>query len=237
MEMLAYYAAAEGIPEYINMLEDAQRKAQRAAKPIANVQLVAITSTIVMGSQQYPRATEDWEALATSTKTWTAWKKAYRAAHMIARKCQLLASGTSKPFGGAHAASTMPPKGTLDCLDGYLDNLANAAIQEKSTFAQLVDSNASLAKSFKALAAAYDSLAGCLAPAAAATPMPAGTRAPRTTRPVNYATNGYCWLHGYKVGQSHTSITCNAKADSHQAGATHTNIMGGSTLNKGWGES
>jgi hypothetical protein len=53
-EMLAYYAAAEGIPEYINMLEDAQRKAQLAAMPIADVQLVAIASTAVLGSQQYP---------------------------------------------------------------------------------------------------------------------------------------------------------------------------------------
>jgi hypothetical protein len=130
--VLAYCAAAEGIPEYINMLEDAQRTSQRAAMPIADVQLVAIASTAVLGSQQYPRATEDLEALVTSTKTWTAWKNAYRAAH-IARKCQLLASGTSKPFGGAHAASTMPPKGTFNRLDGYLDNLANAATQEKST--------------------------------------------------------------------------------------------------------
>ena len=55
-EMHAYYAAAEGIPEYINMLEDAQRKAQCAAMPIADVQLVAIASTKVLGSQQYPRA-------------------------------------------------------------------------------------------------------------------------------------------------------------------------------------
>jgi hypothetical protein len=53
-EMLAYYAAAEGIPKYINMLKDAQRKAQRAAMPIADVQLVAIASTAVLGSQQYP---------------------------------------------------------------------------------------------------------------------------------------------------------------------------------------
>ena len=234
-EMLAYYAAAEGIPEYINMLEDAQRKAQRAAMPIADVQLVAIASTAVLGSQQYPRATEDWEALATSAKTWTAWKKAYRAAH-IARKRQLLASGTSEPFGGAHAASTLPPEGTLDRLDGYLDNLANAATQEKSTFAQLVANNASLTTSFEALAAAYASLAGRPAPAATAPPAPPTTRAPRTARAVNYATNGYCWSHGYKVGKTHSSITCNAKADGHQAGATRANIMGGSTLNKGWGE-
>ena len=39
-EMMGYYAEAEGIPKYINMLGDAQHKAERAKMPIANVQLV-----------------------------------------------------------------------------------------------------------------------------------------------------------------------------------------------------
>ena len=210
------------------MLKDAQCKAQRVAMPIAGVQSVAIASPAVLGSQQYPRATDDWEALTTSAKTWMAWKKAYHAAH-ITRKHQLLASGTSEPFGGAHAASTMPSEETLDRLNGYLNNLANAGTQ--------VNNTASLTKSFKALAATYASLVGRPAPAAAGMPTPTGMQAPRTARPVNYATNGYCWSHGYKVGKSHTSITCNAKADGHQASTTRANIMGGSTLNKGWGES
>ena len=41
------------------MLKDAQHKAQHAAMPIAKVRLVAIASTAIPGSQQYPRATED----------------------------------------------------------------------------------------------------------------------------------------------------------------------------------
>ena len=128
----------------------------------------------------------------------------------------------------------MPPEGTLNGLDSYLDNLANAVTQEKSTFAQLVDNNDSLTKSFEALATAYATLAGRPARAATAVHiMPTGTR---TAHTVNYATNGYCWSHSYKVGKLHTSITCNAKAESHQVGATRPNIMGGSTLNKGWGD-
>jgi hypothetical protein len=67
-EMLGHYAMAEGIPKNINMLEDAQRKAQWAAMPITDVQLVTIASTAVLGSQQYPRTTEDWEALVASAK-------------------------------------------------------------------------------------------------------------------------------------------------------------------------
>ena len=128
--MMGYYAEAEGIPEYINMLEDAQRKANRAKMSIADVQLVAIASTAVLASQDYVCATEDWEALTNAQKTWTKWKSSFPIAH-LARKCQLLASGGAVPtHAGAHAASaTGPPShlspGTIDRLNGYLANLAS----------------------------------------------------------------------------------------------------------------
>ena len=93
------------------MLEDAQCKAQRAAMPIANVQLVTIASTTILGSQQYPQATEDWEALLATAKTWMVWKKAYHAAHTV-RKHQFLATSSSKPFGGANTAGSSPTNGT-----------------------------------------------------------------------------------------------------------------------------
>jgi hypothetical protein len=54
----------------------------------------------------------------------------------------------------------MSPDGTIDHLDGYLDNLTNKDTQEKSTIMQLVNNNTSLTKSFEALAAACSMLAG-----------------------------------------------------------------------------
>ena len=91
-------------------------------------------------------------------------------------------------------------------LAGHLDNLANAATQEKSTFAQLADNNASLTKSFKAPVPAYATFVGRLALAAAATPLPVGTCA---ACPVNYVTKVYSRSYVFKVGKAHTSITCN----------------------------
>jgi hypothetical protein len=153
--------------------------------PIANVQLVAIASTAVLRSQQYPHATKDWEALKALAKTWTTWKKVYRAAH-IAHKCQLLATGSAKPFGSANVAGYIPPNGTMDRLDGYLNNLAKAAMQDKSMFAQLVDNNVSLTKSFEAPAAAYTTLAGKPAPMAAPAATHNALRWTRAAHPVNY---------------------------------------------------
>jgi len=73
-EMMSFYATAEGIPEYINKLEDAQHKLARANLPMQDVQLLAIASTAVLASQHFPRATDEWEAMAPALKTWATLK-------------------------------------------------------------------------------------------------------------------------------------------------------------------
>jgi hypothetical protein len=51
-------------------------------------------------------------------------------------------------------------------------------------------------------------------------------------RNVNETANNYCWTHGYKVGKTHTSLTCNTRNPDHKAEATRTENMGGSQANK-----
>ena len=68
-------------------------------------QLLAIASTAVLASNQFPPPMDDWEAKPRATKTWTAWKTHYRTTH-IARKQQLLASGTAMPASTANAFLT-----------------------------------------------------------------------------------------------------------------------------------
>jgi hypothetical protein len=53
--MIQYYVQAEGIPQYIVMMEDAQKKAKRAAMPIANVELVMIATAAVLAAQHFPQ--------------------------------------------------------------------------------------------------------------------------------------------------------------------------------------
>jgi hypothetical protein len=42
----------------------------------------------------------------------------------------------------------------------------------------------------------------------------------------------YCMSHGYKVGNTHTSLTCNTRNPGHKAEATRAGNMGGSQANK-----
>jgi hypothetical protein len=63
---------ADGIPQYIIMLEDAQQKAKRAGMPIADVELVMMASAAVLAAQHFPRKVDDWEGLPTPACTWLA---------------------------------------------------------------------------------------------------------------------------------------------------------------------
>jgi hypothetical protein len=84
-------------------MEDAQKKAKRAGMPIANVELVMMASAAVLAVQHYPRKVDNWEGLPSSSQTWTAWKTAFRLAH-IKRQRQILALGRGRPLGGALVA-------------------------------------------------------------------------------------------------------------------------------------
>jgi len=247
-DMLGFYATADGIPEYINRLEAAQRKLARANLPMSDDQLLAIASTAVLASNHFPRPTDDWEAKPRANKTWTAWKTHYRAAH-IARKRQLLASGTAMPPSTANALiaedNVHLTEGTFTRLDGYLDNLAAAATTERTTLQSLTEANAALVANLTALTtsvasltAAYTSLAAVQhtsVPPGTAMQQPRRTRAitrPLTTLPTT--PGGYCWTHGFRVREGHSSATCANKAEGHKDTATRANTMGGSMVNKGW---
>jgi hypothetical protein len=88
MNMIQYYVQAEGSPQYIIMMGDAQKKAKRAGMPIADVKLVKMASVTVLAAQHFPRKVTDWEGRLAIDRTWRAWKVEFRQAH-IQRQRQL----------------------------------------------------------------------------------------------------------------------------------------------------
>jgi hypothetical protein len=51
--MTQYYVQADGIPQFIVMMEDAQKKAKRASMPISHVKLVLIAFAAVLAAQHF----------------------------------------------------------------------------------------------------------------------------------------------------------------------------------------
>ena len=111
-EMQRYHLEVEGIPEYINMLEDAQRQAGRAGRMIADETLLLFASTDMLTSERFPRANDNLEERAERDNTWSQWKTAYNWAHVKLRVKAQANDGSAK-FGAANYATcqetTNPP--------------------------------------------------------------------------------------------------------------------------------
>ena len=106
-KMQRYHLEVEGIPEYINFLEDAQRQSGRAGRAILDKILLLFASTVMLTSERFPRANDDWEDRAELDKTWAAWKLAYKKAYTKARVKGQAHEGSTK-FGAANS----PPQKT-----------------------------------------------------------------------------------------------------------------------------
>jgi len=126
--MTQYYMQADGIPQFIIMMEDAQKKAKRAGMPITDVELVMMALAAVLAAQHFPREVDDWDALPAVDHTWRVWKVTFRLTH-LKRQCQLQAAGGGEPLRGAHLVLPAPPF-SIDHLGTALDNLALAAAND-----------------------------------------------------------------------------------------------------------
>ena len=149
---------SEGIPEYINTLEDGRDKANCAGAPISNNMLFIIATKAMLTTEQYPRANETWEDLEMDEKTWGAWKKLYRVAVKKATIKATAASGRDQ-FGAAHAATESqsedmnPHMGSAmgATMEGYFDNLAAEAMNDQSTLDEMVTAMSNLTESNEVL--------------------------------------------------------------------------------------
>ena len=68
--MQRYHLEVEGIHEYINMLEDAQRQAGQVGCAISDDTLLLFAYTEMLTSERFPRANNAWEDRAEPDKTW-----------------------------------------------------------------------------------------------------------------------------------------------------------------------
>jgi hypothetical protein len=120
----------------------------------------------------------------------------------------------------------MIEQGRYDSMQETADaiaQLATATASDRSTVATLTTINAKLANQLEAAHALIATLKSEIATLKIKLkPVWQGQRPARTTN------NGsYCWSHGYQIGKSHTSASCQVRKTGHQEAATKTDNMGG----------
>jgi hypothetical protein len=176
-----YYVQADGIPQFIMMIEGAQKEVKCAGMPIANGKLVMMALAVVLVAQHFPCEVDDWEVLPACTHTWSAWKVAFCLAHLKCQ-CQLQALGGGKPFSRAHVL-TLAPAPTIDCIGTALNNLALAVLNDTTVLQQLTSANLALTASVSSFMAANKKLAEALAKKGVLTPAKAtGTGGAHSTK-------------------------------------------------------
>jgi hypothetical protein len=194
--MTQYYVQADGIPQFILMMEDAQKKAKRAGMPIADVKLVMMALATVLAAQHFLQKVDDWEGLPAINCIWRAWKVTFHLAHRK-RQRQLQVSGVGGPLGSTHAV-TPAPAATIDRLGTVLNNFALAAANNTKVLQQLTVSNFALSSLVTMLIAANKKLADALTKAKSTSSPAVMPGAPRPVRPTNTPFPGkYCWTHGH----------------------------------------
>ena len=97
-----YHLYMERIPEYVNMLENAQKLSKRSGNLITEETLLLIAKNAMLSTEHLPRADENWEDLPKKM-FWTDWKNLYKAADRKA-KVKKQAVGGQYQFGTAHSA-------------------------------------------------------------------------------------------------------------------------------------
>jgi hypothetical protein len=117
-----------------------------------------------------------------------------------------------------------------------LANLATAQAADQKAFCQLVTTNTDLAEQLKSAMEDISSLKNLvLSQQQNQQDSNPGNNHNHSHNPNPYkrrANNNYCWSHGFKVAEDHTSKNCQNTRFGHQKDATRENTMGGSKAGK-----
>jgi hypothetical protein len=163
-----------------------------------------------------------WNEKPTAEKTWAQFKSHFAADNRQHKQIQGDSAATSG-YHSANASMTQNEDQMAEATIGSLANLATATAVDRGVVAALIQANSRPAKQLEENSSELRELKALLNQE---------RRDKRGPRSFNPSPINYCWTHGYKVGKSHTSITCTTRTPGHKAEDTRAENMGGSQANK-----
>ena len=235
----------------IQQLEDGQDYADDGGQPYTTDQLLRIAYTLIFKTGLYFKDCKAWNAKPNNEKTWNNFKAHFQRAQRLLRdqlRTTKQAGFTSNLATQHNTNNTQPPPEYCDALV----NLATSAAADRDLLTKLATTVANIndhihqlnkppitsvpnsdATTATALSSITSSVTDLRQQVADLKRENEQLRQRQPRRPRTRRDNGnYCWTHGYRVGNQHTSATCQNKAPGHQDNATRANTMGGSEANK-----
>ena len=232
-----------------NAIEKLKTLGEAADIAYTEQQLLDIGLTVIRNTRDFEKALGDWEALATTAKTWTRFKT-----HFTTAQKQLKAiRGPTMQQAGYHHANMLAEQ-LKTCME-HRDQELFSAIQSVVDSNSVATSPPSMAQSelstitpsqhqanavqndsiqlemLKLLKQMQESMCTQLNKTQQKNgSQPSTNKKPprKTPDDASYPrkkTNKYCWTHG---GTNHSSQECQRKAPGHQDTATFVNRLGGS---------
>jgi hypothetical protein len=128
-------------------------------------------------------------------------------------------SAATAGYQSTNAAVTNNADHMAEATIGSLSNLATATAADRGVVAALTQANSRLEKQLEDNSTELRELKALLKKEHSEK---------RGQRSFNPSPSNYCWTHGYKVGSTHTSLTCKLPKPGHKKEATRADNMGGS---------
>jgi hypothetical protein len=176
----------------------------------------------IFATGHFMSACRQWNENHLIEKAWTQFKSHFAAAHRQHKQMQ----GESAATAGYHSDNTAVGQ-TEDQLAeatiGALSNLATATAADRGVVATPTEDTARLAKQLDDNSNELWELKAMIKKEIVEK---------RGQRSFNPYLNNYFWMHGYKVGNTHTTLTCKLPKQGQKREATRVNNMGGNQTNK-----
>jgi hypothetical protein len=189
---------------------------------IGQPQKINVIYAEIFATGHFMSACRRWNEKHNIAKTWTQFKSHFAAAHRQHKQIQ----GESAATAGYHYANSAlghTEDQLAEATIGALSNLATATAVDRGVVATLTETNARLVKQLEDNSNELRKLKAVIRNERVVK---------RGQRSFNTSPNNYFWTHGYKAGNTHTSLTCKLPKPGHKKEATRADNMGGSHSNK-----
>jgi hypothetical protein len=203
-------------------IQDCADYSEAGGVPIGPSQQINVGYAKIFATGQLMSACRRSNEKPAVEKTWTHFKSHFAAAHRQ-HKHMKGETAANASFHSANAAMTQTEDHMAEATIGALANLTTATASDRGVVAALTQANSRLVKQLEETSSELRELKAMVH-------QERYNR--RGQRNVNANANNYCWTHGYKVGKTHTSLSCNTRNPDHKTEATQADNMGGSQANK-----
>jgi hypothetical protein len=220
--MHRFWDPQQPVEALFKQIQDCADYSEAGGVLIGHPQKINVGYAKIFATGHFMSACSRWNEKPLADKTWAQFKAHFSSAHRQHKQMQ----GESAATAGYHSANAAVGQTEYQMAEatiGALANLATATAADRGVVATLTEANTRLIKQL-------EDNSNELRELKALTKKEIFEKLGQ--RSFNPSPNNYFWTHGYKIANTHTSLSCNFPKQGHKREATRADNMGGSQANK-----